>query len=246
MASRPMPDLEEQEQEALRQDAPAAEDPAEAQVAPKTLEEERDADAATIPEEPAPALSEVAATESDAPGVAESDGLSTTCAEVESACPELKVVRLEEYLFAESPDDRPMPDPGPPPGLCADASESKRPDEAMLVVPRAPPGLEGQHLTQSAEWQQSPWDGAAGSANAWDHSYDTKSALSPSTMYKLAQREDSCWAWVKHGYCPRGEWCTWKHPPLPGVPNLASFPAVPVASWDKPWYSTQAMAARSA
>lgn len=30
----------------------------------------------------------------------------------------------------------------------------------------------------------------------------------------LAMREETCWAWVKHGFCPRGKSCKWWHPEL--------------------------------
>lgn len=41
-------------------------------------------------------------------------------------------------------------------------------------------------------------------------------AASHARRVELCAREDTCWVYLKKGYCPRGPACTWMHPPLPG------------------------------
>mmetsp|Transcript_121008 Transcript_121008/g.353587 ORF Transcript_121008/g.353587 Transcript_121008/m.353587 type:complete len:418 (-) Transcript_121008:120-1373(-) len=39
---------------------------------------------------------------------------------------------------------------------------------------------------------------------------------------EIAEEQDTCWAWAKMGWCPRGERCAWRHPELgedPGPSN---------------------------
>lgn len=40
-------------------------------------------------------------------------------------------------------------------------------------------------------------------------------AASRARCIELCSREDTCWVYLKTGYCPRGAACTWMHPPLP-------------------------------
>mmetsp|Transcript_75189 Transcript_75189/g.199551 ORF Transcript_75189/g.199551 Transcript_75189/m.199551 type:complete len:233 (-) Transcript_75189:173-871(-) len=40
-------------------------------------------------------------------------------------------------------------------------------------------------------------------------------AASHARRVELCQREDTCWVYLRKGYCPRGPACTWMHPPLP-------------------------------